>query len=316
MLPLPKSFCSLYEFNAYINLYSKSINYVTDRLQDSLFDPLKKSPYEYIYEYHIEYLRYCTLNLFLKDSLKITPEIFKGSTSDDKKKELCRIFLVFLSILERYKFEVYDHLKTLKSRTSPYEGPVENKASMFIEEITSIYSENIKDSFKQKLYILLKRNALPRTIEVHNTFIEYETNSIFKNAIDQLLEYPEDTFKNSWKGIFLCLYNLIFIYVRRNIRLIEAMDLIYYTDCDDFKIDHYNKEELRFLNSTFTSLKKDFFKKLANLLLTFNREYVSLEIIAIADGKEIKANADFNKGLSEEDYNDIFLENFGGLIWL
>ena len=92
------------------------------------------------------------------------------------------------------------------------------------------------------------------------------------------------------------------------------MDLIYYTDCDDFKIDHYNKEELRFLNSTFTSLKKDFFKKLANLLLTFNREYVSLEIIAIADGKEIKANADFNKGLSEEDYNDIFLENFGGLI--
>lgn len=92
------------------------------------------------------------------------------------------------------------------------------------------------------------------------------------------------------------------------------MDLIYYTDQDDFKIDHYCKEELKLLNSTFTSLKKDFFKKLADLLLTFNREYVSLEIIAMADGKEIKANADFNEDLSEEDYNDIFLENFGGLI--
>lgn len=187
----------LNEFNAYINLYSKSINYVTDRSWNSLFDPFKKSPYEYIYEYHIEYLRHCTLNLFLKDSLKITPKIFKGSTSYDKKKELCRIFLVFLSILERYKFEVYDHLRTLKSWHTLNEGPVENKVSIFIEEITSIYSEYIKDSFKQKLYILLKGNALPRTIEVYNTFVEYETNSIFKNAIDQLLEYPEDAFKNS-----------------------------------------------------------------------------------------------------------------------
>ena len=96
--------------------------------------------------------------------------------------------------------------------------------------------------------------------------------------------------------------------------MIEAMDLIYYTDCDDFKIDHYNKEELKLLNSTFTSIKKDFFKKLAALLLTFNREYVSLEIIAMADGKEIKVNANFNEDLSEDDYNDIFLENFGGLI--
>lgn len=34
------------------------------------------------------------------------------------------------------------------------------------------------------------------------------------------------------------------------------MDLIYYTDCDDFKIYHYNKEELKLLNSTFTPLKK------------------------------------------------------------
>lgn len=34
----------------------------------------------------------------------------------------------------------------------------------------------------------------------------------------------------------------------------------------------------------------------------------------MTDGKEIKANADFNKSLSEEDYNNIFLENFGGLI--
>lgn len=186
----------LNEFNAYIDLYSKSINYVTDRL-DSSFDPFKKSLYMHIYEYHIEYLRYCTLNLFLKDSLKINLKIFKGCTSDGKKKELCRIFLVFLSVLERYKFEVYDHLKTLKSWDALNEGPAENKVSIFIEEITSIYSENIRDAFKQKLYILLKGNALPRAIEVYNTFVEYET-PVFKKAIDQLLIYPEDQYiKNS-----------------------------------------------------------------------------------------------------------------------